>query len=56
VPLFEARMLYLATSEAEVSTALSRASDRHALSLYCTVTVENKINMCLCADKKVSIT
>ena len=54
--LFEAHVLYLATSEAEVSSALSRASDRHALRLYCAVTEENKINMCLCADKEVSIT
>lgn len=56
MPLFEAHALYLATSEAEVSSALSRASDRHALRLYCAVTKENKINMCFCADKKVSIT
>lgn len=56
MPLFEAHALYLATSEAEVSSALSRASDRHALRLYCAVTEENKINMCFCADKKVSIT
>lgn len=56
MPLFEACVLYFPTREAEVSSALSRASDRHALRLYCAVTEENKINMCLCADKKVSIT
>lgn len=29
--------------------------ERHALTLYCAVTEKNKINVCLCTDKEVSI-